>query len=141
MLAARRIKGEHGGLPTSAQSQPLGQSPAPVAMAFKQLLAVITTALYLRGAQGWYQHSWLHASGAAHRGILGVVIEPRDGQARCATGQVVSNAACCAWFPVLQDIQQNLFHGGQCGAEAHESLRLSVSMAFVSHCALLIHYL
>ena len=44
----------------------------------------------------------------------------------CSTGQTVSNEACCAWFPVLDDIQENLFNGGQCGAEAHESLRLSV---------------
>ena len=52
---------------------------------------------------------------------LGVAVDKR---ATCAGDQVVSNAACCAWFPVLEDIQQNLFHGGQCGAEAHESLRL-----------------
>lgn len=42
----------------------------------------------------------------------------------CSTGQTVSNQACCAWFPVLQDIQQNLFGGGQCNAEAHEAIRL-----------------
>ncbi|KAJ7577384.1 manganese peroxidase 1 precursor [Mycena floridula] len=43
----------------------------------------------------------------------------------CSTGQTVSNAACCAWFPVLEDIQQNLFDGGECGEEVHESLRLT----------------
>lgn len=51
----------------------------------------------------------------------GAVIEKR---ATCSTGQTVANAACCAWFPVLEDIQENLFNGGQCGAEAHESIRL-----------------
>lgn len=46
-------------------------------------------------------------------------------RAACPDGKNnASNLACCAWFPVLEDIQQNLFNGGQCGAEAHESLRL-----------------
>ncbi|KAK0459157.1 manganese dependent peroxidase 1 [Desarmillaria tabescens] len=43
----------------------------------------------------------------------------------CATGQTVSNKACCALFPVMDDIQQNLFDGGECGEEVHESLRLT----------------
>ena len=28
-------------------------------------------------------------------------------------------------FPILQDIQTNLFDGGECGEEVHESLRLT----------------
>ncbi|EIW55331.1 manganese peroxidase isozyme precursor [Trametes versicolor FP-101664 SS1] len=43
----------------------------------------------------------------------------------CAGGQVTANAACCALFPVLEDIQTNLFDGGECGEEVHESLRLT----------------
>ena len=43
----------------------------------------------------------------------------------CAGGQVTANAACCALFPVIQDIQENLFDGGECGEEVHESLRLT----------------
>ncbi|KAJ7172802.1 putative versatile peroxidase [Mycena crocata] len=43
----------------------------------------------------------------------------------CATGQTTANAACCALFPVLDDIQTNLFDGGECGEEVHESLRLT----------------
>ncbi|KAK0212384.1 manganese dependent peroxidase 1 [Desarmillaria ectypa] len=43
----------------------------------------------------------------------------------CATGQTVSNRVCCALFPVLDDIQENLFDGGKCGEEVHESLRLT----------------
>lgn len=43
----------------------------------------------------------------------------------CADGSVTANAACCALFPVVQDIQQNLFDGGECGEEVHESLRLT----------------
>ncbi|KAI0743576.1 heme peroxidase [Daedaleopsis nitida] len=43
----------------------------------------------------------------------------------CAGGQVTANAACCALFPVIDDIQTNLFDGGECGEEVHESLRLT----------------
>ncbi|RDB25101.1 Versatile peroxidase VPL1 [Hypsizygus marmoreus] len=62
----------------------------------------------------------------------------------CADGvHTVTNAACCALFPILDDIQTNLFDGGECGEEArsggmprprvtntadtqvHESLRLT----------------
>ncbi|KAL0954618.1 hypothetical protein HGRIS_003576 [Hohenbuehelia grisea] len=37
----------------------------------------------------------------------------------------VTNAACCALFPIIDDIQENLFDGGECGEEVHESLRLT----------------
>ncbi|KAI0812394.1 heme peroxidase [Irpex lacteus] len=43
----------------------------------------------------------------------------------CGNGQSVQNAACCAWFPVLDDIQANLFSGGTCEEEAHEAIRLT----------------
>ncbi|KAI0631044.1 hypothetical protein C8Q77DRAFT_179322 [Trametes polyzona] len=43
----------------------------------------------------------------------------------CSNGQQTANAACCALFPILDDIQQNLFDGGECGEEVHESLRLT----------------
>ena len=36
-----------------------------------------------------------------------------------------TNAACCALFAVVDDLQQNLFDGGECGEETHESLRLT----------------
>ena len=71
-------------------------------MAFKQLLAAVSVALLAQG----------------------VAVNKR---VTCSTGQSVSNEACCAWFPVLEDIQQNMFNGGECNAEAHESLRLSVT--------------
>nr|P11543.1 RecName: Full=Ligninase LG5; AltName: Full=Diarylpropane peroxidase; AltName: Full=Lignin peroxidase; Flags: Precursor [Phanerodontia chrysosporium]AAA33734.1 ligninase precursor [Phanerodontia chrysosporium]AAA33739.1 lignin peroxidase precursor [Phanerodontia chrysosporium]CAA39033.1 lignin peroxidase [Phanerodontia chrysosporium] len=71
-------------------------------MAFKKLLAVLTAALSLRAAQG-------------------AAVEKR---ATCSNGKVVPAASCCTWFNVLSDIQENLFNGGQCGAEAHESIRL-----------------
>nr|AAT90350.1 manganese peroxidase isozyme precursor [Trametes versicolor] len=43
----------------------------------------------------------------------------------CASGQVTSNAACCALFPVIDDIQANMFDGGGCNEDVHESLRLT----------------
>ncbi|KAL4266992.1 Versatile peroxidase VPL1 [Pleurotus pulmonarius] len=46
-------------------------------------------------------------------------------RATCADGNSVTNAACCVLFPILEDIQANLFDGGECGEEVHESLRLT----------------
>ncbi|KAH9978777.1 manganese peroxidase [Lactifluus volemus] len=43
----------------------------------------------------------------------------------CADGQVVSNGACCALYPILQDIQANLFDDGECGEQAHSALRIA----------------
>ncbi|KAJ7486980.1 putative versatile peroxidase [Mycena latifolia] len=43
----------------------------------------------------------------------------------CPTGQTTAHAACCVLFPILDDIQANLFDGGECGEEVHESLRLT----------------
>ncbi|KAG9223857.1 hypothetical protein CCMSSC00406_0007719 [Pleurotus cornucopiae] len=46
-------------------------------------------------------------------------------RATCADGRTTANAACCVLFPILDDIQENLFDGAQCGEEVHESLRLT----------------
>ncbi|KAI0672373.1 hypothetical protein C8Q78DRAFT_745366 [Trametes maxima] len=55
-----------------------------------------------------------------------VIGGPAGGQVRCPDGKnVASNAACCALFPLRDDLQRNLFDGGKCNAEAHESLRLT----------------
>ncbi|EIM81779.1 atypical MnP lacking 1 acidic residue [Stereum hirsutum FP-91666 SS1] len=43
----------------------------------------------------------------------------------CADGNVTANAVCCQLFPVVANLQQNLFDGAQCGEEAHSALRLS----------------
>ena len=44
----------------------------------------------------------------------------------CPDGKnTATNAACCALFAVRDDIQENLFDGGECGEEVHESLRLT----------------
>lgn len=38
-------------------------------------------------------------------------------RATCADGRTTANAACCVLFPILDDIQENLFDGAQCGEE------------------------
>jgi len=43
----------------------------------------------------------------------------------CADGSVTANEACCVLFPVLADLQTNLFDNGECGEDVHESLRLT----------------
>ncbi|KAJ3479165.1 hypothetical protein NLI96_g9256 [Meripilus lineatus] len=44
----------------------------------------------------------------------------------CPDGvNTATNAACCDLFAIRDDIQQNLFDGGVCGEEVHESLRLT----------------
>jgi hypothetical protein len=43
----------------------------------------------------------------------------------CPNGHVVRNGACCDLFPILKDIQANLFDGGKCGEDAHSALRLA----------------
>ncbi|KAI0656581.1 manganese peroxidase [Cubamyces menziesii] len=49
---------------------------------------------------------------------------PPTKRATCSGGRTTANKACCVWFDVLDDIQENLFSGGDCGDEARESLRL-----------------
>ncbi|KAJ8696985.1 Versatile peroxidase vpl2 [Pleurotus ostreatus] len=46
-------------------------------------------------------------------------------RATCSGGRTTAHASCCIWFDVLDDIQENLFDGGECGEEVHESLRLT----------------
>ncbi|KAF8886705.1 manganese peroxidase [Gymnopilus junonius] len=43
----------------------------------------------------------------------------------CSTGHVTADAACCKLFPIVDQIQQDLFDGGECGEEAHSALRLA----------------
>ncbi|KAI0737537.1 manganese peroxidase [Daedaleopsis nitida] len=52
-------------------------------------------------------------------------VPPVTRRATCSNGKTTANDACCVWFDVLDDIQANLFHGGECGEEAHEALRLT----------------
>ncbi|KAF7428776.1 Versatile peroxidase vpl2 [Pleurotus ostreatus] len=41
-------------------------------------------------------------------------------RATCSGGRTTAHASCCIWFDVLDDIQENLFDGGECGEEVHE---------------------
>ncbi|KAI0027367.1 manganese-dependent peroxidase [Vararia minispora EC-137] len=43
----------------------------------------------------------------------------------CPDGNTATNAACCVLFPIVADIQANMFDGGACGDGAHAALRLS----------------
>nr|UDP83129.1 manganese peroxidase 2 [Cyathus bulleri]UES62902.1 manganese peroxidase 2 [Cyathus bulleri] len=44
----------------------------------------------------------------------------------CPDGKnTATNPACCTLFPILEDIQTNIFDGGECGEGVHESLRLT----------------
>ncbi|KAJ7487387.1 manganese peroxidase 1 precursor [Mycena galericulata] len=44
----------------------------------------------------------------------------------CPDGvNTATNAACCALFPVLEDIQTNMLDFGECGDAAHTALRIS----------------
>ena len=35
----------------------------------------------------------------------------------CPDGNIASDAACCSLFAIRDDIQQNLFDGGECGED------------------------
>ncbi|KAI0265557.1 peroxidase [Gloeopeniophorella convolvens] len=44
----------------------------------------------------------------------------------CPDGvHTATNAACCSLFPIVDVLQSQLFDGGECGEDAHESLRLT----------------
>ncbi|RPD60617.1 peroxidase MNP1 [Lentinus tigrinus ALCF2SS1-7] len=71
-------------------------------MAFKALLSLVSIVAAIQGA-----------SAALTRRVA------------CPDGKnTATNAACCALFPIRDDIVENLFHN-QCAEEAHESLRLT----------------
>ncbi|KAH8108021.1 manganese peroxidase 1 precursor [Cristinia sonorae] len=71
-------------------------------MAFKSILAILALSAVLQSVEG-----------AITRRIA------------CPDGNIASNAACCPLFAIRDDIQENLFDGGECGEEVHESLRLT----------------
>ncbi|KAL1946916.1 hypothetical protein VTO73DRAFT_15020 [Trametes versicolor] len=44
----------------------------------------------------------------------------------CPDGvHTATNAVCCPLYAVVEDLQESLFDGGECGEETHESLRLT----------------
>jgi manganese peroxidase len=56
---------------------------------------------------------------------MNVLAAAQIGYVTCSNGRVVRNGACCDLFPVLEDIQAELFDGGKCGEDAHSALRLA----------------
>nr|AFR44747.1 manganese peroxidase 2 [Volvariella volvacea] len=61
--------------------------------------------------------------------LVGVVQLSRAALTRrvaCPDGvHTATNEACCALFPIVDVLQSEFFDGGECGEEAHESLRLT----------------
>ncbi|KAN0103850.1 hem peroxidase, partial [Russula decolorans] len=43
----------------------------------------------------------------------------------CPNGKSVYNDKCCVLFPILEDIQANLFDHGECGEDVHWALRIA----------------
>jgi len=53
-----------------------------------------------------------------------VVAAPSTKVVTCPDGNTASNAACCPFFALRDDLQTNVFQS-QCGEDVHESLRLT----------------
>ncbi|KAF5343577.1 hypothetical protein D9758_012984 [Tetrapyrgos nigripes] len=65
------------------------------------------------------------ASASSSTPTSSLTSELTGGQNTCSKGRSAKNAVCCVWYDVLDDIQANLFSGGQCDEGAHDSLRLT----------------
>lgn len=63
--------------------------------------------------------------------LMGTFLAGLIKRVTCADGSRTSNEACCVLFPVLANIQEGLFDGGECGEEAHSALRLAFHDAIV----------
>ena len=88
-------------------------------MVFKSLTALLSVALAFQAVNGESQPP---SRETCLNSTLGAITR----RVACPDGiNTASNAACCALFPVLEDIQESLFDGGECGEEVHESLRLT----------------
>ncbi|KAL0581814.1 fungal class II heme-containing peroxidase [Marasmius crinis-equi] len=58
-------------------------------------------------------------------GAIGLANAALTKRVTCPDGvHSTSNAACCALFPLVDALNADLFDGGECGEEVHESLRL-----------------
>ncbi|OBZ76765.1 Versatile peroxidase VPL1 [Grifola frondosa] len=68
--------------------------------------------------------------------VIAVTAAPAK-RASCSNGRTARNPECCVWYDVLDDIQQNLFEGGN--QEAHESLRLTFHDAIAISLNLTLH--
>ncbi|KAF7377184.1 Peroxidase [Mycena sanguinolenta] len=88
-------------------------------MILQQISATLFSLAFIRCAYGRHYASPLALDAQVSTGAS----TPTKGT-KCAGGQTVNNAACCAWFPVLEDILPNMFDN-ECGDDAHGALRLS----------------
>ncbi|KAH8102146.1 manganese peroxidase 1 precursor [Cristinia sonorae] len=89
--------------------------------------------------RGWlHSRCWWYVTSHIRGGIITPLIylstsvaAPTSSEAvLCPDGvNFVTREACCKLFAILDDIQENLFDGGKCNAEAHEALRLTFSDA------------
>ncbi|KAF5357392.1 hypothetical protein D9758_005879 [Tetrapyrgos nigripes] len=70
----------------------------------------------------------------AYKGIAAAVLalvtiahaKPLNPRVACPDGvNSASNKVCCQLFPLVELLQSDLFDGGECGEEVHESLRLT----------------
>lgn len=100
-------------------------------MAIKALASIVSVLATLQVANGAFFPA-KHRSRAdatwtlyADSQLLCLGIAALTRRVTCAGGQVTANAACCDLFPVIDDIQANLFDNGECGEDVHESLRLT----------------
>ena len=91
-------------------------------MAFKSLLSIVSLLATLQVGNGMCSPPLLYYV------FIGLIVRWTAALTRrvtCPDGNTATNAACCSLFAIRDDIQQNLFHGGLCGEEAHESLRIT----------------
>lgn len=92
-------------------------------MALKTLSILLSIAASLQGATGSYL-SPNFPSEVFSLSLLSAAALTR--RVTCPDGvNMATDAACCVLFAVRDDIQQNLFDGGECGEDVHESLRLT----------------
>ena len=91
-------------------------------MAFKAFLISVLAALQVANGKSTNRQGYL---GVGVIDLFLLVIGALIRRATCSDGTVVANSACCALIPVIQDLQENLFDGGEFGEEVHESLRLT----------------
>lgn len=99
-----------------ASSVPNRPRSSSVTMAFSALLSIVALATAASGeliSKIRSEHLLTRRSAAITKRVT------------CADGNVTANEACCVLFPILDDIQTNLFDGGGCGEDVHESLRLT----------------
>lgn len=91
-----------------------------VDMAFKALVALASLATAVFAAPAAPAPSPLVSCGNG-RSVQNAAVCSTRGRVLCSfLTHHNFNLQCCAWFPVLDDIQANLFSGGTCEEEAHE---------------------